>query len=130
VDGPIGTRQMKAHEKLAAISHLEAAAAYVRQADVLLQNGESLQAIKALQQAREENNRAVSLLLGGCLETTLSTAQWMDGREWAACLPELTQLLDYALVELCQDCRGQIGQAILSRFKGAVSDLTNEGTEG
>lgn len=98
--------------KQEAIIQLRSVAVHVQQADALFRNGESVRAIQALQQAREENQHVIVTLLGNCLEAKLSTIQYPDAQQREANLPELARLLKFAIATLCPDCRRLISDQI------------------
>lgn len=100
---------MNAQKKQEITGRLALAAQEIDQAQTLFQNGELMHALKAVQQAKEYNERAAMALLGNCLDAVLSTAQSQDDEQRKACLPELRQLVHFSLAALCPHCRHQVG---------------------
>lgn len=103
---------MNAQKKQEITGSLELAAQEIEQAQELIQNGEVIRAIQAIQQAKECNERAVLALLGGCLDGVLSMAQSQNEQQREACLPELRQLVYFSLAALCPRCRHQVGASM------------------
>ena len=74
--------------------------------------GESMAALRALTQERENNARAISTMLSACLNDALEVAETMNVKERARSVQNLIHLTGFAPSELCVSCRRKIARRL------------------
>jgi len=74
--------------------------------------GESIAALRALTQARENNARAISTMLSACLNDALEVTKTMNVIERVRSVQNLIHLTGFALSELCVSCRRKIARRL------------------
>ena len=74
--------------------------------------GESIAALRALTQARENNARAISTILSACLHDALEVTEPTNVKERGRSMQNLIHLTGFALSELCVSCRQKIASRL------------------
>jgi hypothetical protein len=77
--------------------------------EALLSNGDHLAALHRLLQSRNQLRRAVVIFIVECLRENLAMVKDEDSLSYETRLRNLTEIVDFALLALCPDCRRQIG---------------------
>jgi hypothetical protein len=77
-----------------------------------MQAGESMAALRALTEARENNARAISTMLSACLNDALEVTETMNVEERARSTQNLIHLTGFALSALSVSCRRKIASRL------------------
>jgi len=98
-----------------ALSSLAEIEKRLQRADEQLAAGESLAAVRALDEARQLARQTTVAIVIACLRTVWADAASDDAQRREACLDELVRLVNFAESALCPACRGQVGRRLKGR---------------
>ncbi len=95
--------------KSATLASIQDVQAQIEEVEVFLTAGDRPAAMVSLLKARNDLRQIVVVLIVECLRKNLEICEGVDAPSIDQRLSKLTEILNFALLALCPDCRQQIG---------------------